>query len=360
MARRIGFDLQAGLDPNPSGLGYYVNSLYQALKDNQPSDLEIVGLRGRGGDLSTLARVLHDRFELPRLAKQARVEAIHQPAFSAPKSNLPVIWTLHDLRALTANEAMSAAGSWYWRKYLPYSARWADRIVCTSPSTIPDALKYLGRPKNDYQVIPIGLPSKLISWRPSGQLTASCLGKFNLNQPYFVTVGTIQPVKNIPFLISVLARLVKDEGTKRQLVIIGKKGWGYPEVQTKLKELGLIEGRDVVITDYLTDEEKWSLIAGAQAFLFPSKYEGFGIPPLEAQSLGVPVIASNTSSIPWVLGKGAIFAPPDKIEPWLSALPTLERKRQELIKIGRENAKRFDWQEIARQWLAVYQEVTRG
>ncbi len=354
--RNVGIDIQILQSGEHSGYGYYLSGLYQALEKQAPQSINIVGLTSKWErDLSTVERFWHDRFEVPRVAAKAGVDILHQPAFSAPKSNKNVIWTLHDLRAIVRNEAMSLPASLYWKKWLPYSSRYADVIVCTSENTRQDAVKVLGLNPDTIPIIPVGVPQELVDWTYDEGLGRMIKTKFKITEPFFSSVGTIQPIKNYPFLIDVFVALRQEYKLKHQLVIIGKKGWDYDAVVARLKQHNLEEGKEVIITGYVTDDEKWSLVHQSEAFLFPSLYEGFGIPPLEAQALSVPVLAANNSSIPGVVGDGALLCSDSEVTTWLNAYEKLTREKKTLLAAGKQNITHYYWNAIADQWLKLYQ-----
>jgi len=354
---RIGLDLQPLQTNQATGLGYYLKGLHQALIAQKNKE-EIVGLKGHyQQELTTYQRFLHDRFELPRLARQAKVDVLHQPGFSCPKAAMPVVWTLHDLRPITANEKMSVTASLFWKWWLPRSARYADAIVCISESTKADAKRYLPLANKRIEVIPVGVPEEVFEWRASDDQTKQTQNKFHLTQPYLVAIGTIQPVKNYPILTEVLVKLRQESGQQYQLVIVGKKGWGYSALAEAIKSAGLIENQDIIVTDYVTEMEKLSLIKGATTLVMPSLYEGFGIPIVEAQALGVPVLVSNTSSMPEVAGEGQLTADPHNAESWVKSLIEVQSQRSRLIDLGKKNIERFRWNNIAKQWLELYRSL---
>lgn len=351
---RVGLGAQVLQSQEHSGFGYYANGLYKALLAQKDKDIEIVLLESKWArDLSTLERFYHDRFELPKVGEEKDVDIIHQPVFSCPKSSKKVIWTLHDLRPLIVNEPMSLPASMYWKKWLPYSARYATQIVYTSQNSRHDGVKYLGL-SSELPIIPVGIPQEVVDWHKDNENKKKNLQKFALHQPYFSTLGTIQPIKNYPFLLDVFARLRQEFNLQHQLVIIGKKGWDYDAVKQKLVEHKFEEGKEVIITGYVSDDEKWSLMQDSEAFLFPSLYEGFGIPPLEAQALGVPLISANNSSLPEVVGDGGVLASATEVDSWLVAYNELQDKKQAIVKAGKKNIERFFWDKIAKEWLDLY------
>ncbi len=172
-----------------------------------------------------------------------------------------------------------------------------------------------------------------------------------------MAVGTIQPIKNYPVLPEVLVKLRQQSGQNYQLVIVGKKGWGYPSLAEEIKRAGLTENQDIVVTDYVSEAEKYSLMKQSKALVMPSFYEGFGIPIVEAQALGVPVVVSNTSSMPEVAGERQLTADPQNAESWVKALNELETQRGDLIDQGKKNIERFRWHNIAKQWLDLYRSL---
>ncbi len=356
--KRIGLDIQVLQYKEASGFGFYVAGLYGALQQQRPPEVEMIGLKSQWPEnLPTWKRWYHDRFELPRAAREQAIDVLHQTCFSCPPYGKKVVWTLHDLRPLVLRERMSLPASLYWRTWLPRSQRYADRIVCTSESTRRDAAKYLGIAASEMEVIPVGVAESTVSWQSNPHHLAEYKKKFAITAPYFSTVATIQPIKNLPFLIDVFVALKKEFNLVHQLVIIGKKSWDYDTVKKKLIDHHLTEGQEVIITDYVSEDEKLSLIHGSVALLFPSLYEGFGIPPIEAQAVGTPVIASHASSLPDVIGDGGLLCSPTEVSDWIAAYDTLQRQRSDLIEKGKLNVKRFDWDTIAEQWLAVYKNV---
>lgn len=354
---RVGLDIQATRTDQPTGLAVTVNSLSAALQQAK-ADFEVVPLKGRiSRELSTAERFWHDRFELPRLATQAGVDVLHQPAFSCPKWRGPVVWTVHDLRPITSNEGMSLTASLYWKEWLPASARNATKIVCTTEHVAEEVKAVLKVDPAKLEIIGFGLPTGVTEFRSDETALEDLRGQYQLTDPYFSCVATLQPIKNIPFLIRVFAALRRQLNLPHQLVVIGSKAWNYPVVQQAMAEEGLTENKDVVVTGFVSDADKWQLVSGSDAFLFPSLNEGYGLPPLEAQALGVPVISSNAGALPEVLGNGAIFATPTVASEWLSAYERLVKERETLIKAGRANSQRHSWPEIAAKYRSLYQQL---
>jgi glycosyltransferase involved in cell wall biosynthesis len=205
---------------------------------------------------------------------------------------------------------------------------------------------YLGR---DETLAPVSDPAALAEVR----------ARYGIVGCYLLYVGTLQPRKNLDRVIEAFARLAGTPAfTDVKLVLAGKRGWLYDDLFAQVKRLGLT-GR-VIFPGYVADEHLLALLSGAQAFVFPSLYEGFGIPVLEAGACGVPVITSNTSSLPEVAGDAALLVDPhdvDAIAEAMYRLVTDDALRAELARRGLENVKRFSWEKCGRETLAVILEA---
>jgi glycosyltransferase involved in cell wall biosynthesis len=181
--------------------------------------------------------------------------------------------------------------------------------------------------------------------------------KFRLPRPYILFVGTLEPRKNIVSLLEAYRRI--SESRDELLVIVGKKGWFYESIFTKVKELELNER--VRFTGFVSEEEKFALIRHCRIFIYPSLYEGFGLPVLEALSMGIPTITSNISSMPEVAGDAALLTDPGNIAAIAGAMLRLlndPEKRLELSVKAVRQASRFSWENTAQQTLALYKNLS--
>ena len=184
--------------------------------------------------------------------------------------------------------------------------------------------------------------------QPSEAFLAETRKRFSIPGPYFLFVGITRPRKNIPGLLKAFHRFAQNH-TDVQLVLAGRIDTSFVDVAQEISSLGL--EKRVIQTGFVTDEQKAALYKGALALVFPSFYEGFGIPVVEAQSLGTPVLTSNTSSLPEVAGDGALFVDPGDTDAIARGMEKLldAQSRRELVLKGYENVKRFSWKTAAHQ-----------
>jgi glycosyltransferase involved in cell wall biosynthesis len=182
--------------------------------------------------------------------------------------------------------------------------------------------------------------------------------KWNVDQPYILAVGTLEPRKNLPTLLRAFAK-IKDD-IPHQLVLVGPEGWLTGKLKSTLDELAL--GDRVRLTGFVSDEELGGWYSAADLFAFPSYYEGFGLPTIEAMLCGAPVLASNTSSFPEVVGDAGILIPPTDIDTWAEAMCDLVRdegRRNDLREKGLVRAESFSWRRTAQETYDIYTSVAR-
>ncbi len=268
--------------------------------------------------------------------------------------------TVHDLGYLYYPESHRA-----WdRRYLDWSTRWSARqaaaVLVDSAATGRDLARAYGIPPARIHVVHLGWDEHLHRV-DDPVLVAETRARYRLGERYLLYVGTLQPRKNLERVVEAFARLAAQPALSDiQLVLAGKKGWLYDALFAQVSRLGL--DHRVLFPGYVPDEHLPALLSGATAFVYPSLYEGFGIPVLEAGACGVPVITSNTSSLPEVAGDAAILVDPhnvDEIAEAMYRIITDDALRAELARRGRENVKRFSWEKCARETLAVLEQVAR-
>lgn len=355
---KIGIDYQTALGQK-TGFGFYVENLVKNLEAIDKKNQYILFRPKSKEDFSTIRRFWWDQFIIPAKALKNRVDILHQPAFAAPIFYPgKIIITVHDLIAMFIGSDIPFISRQYFGRWMPLTHKRADHIITISEHTKKDIINLLKIPEEKITVIPLAASQSFKPIKEKSRL-AEIKNKFKTGDVFFLHVGTITPRKNLELIVSAFAELAKSDG-EAKLVIAGKKGWFYEKLHKIIKNLA-IEKR-VVFTDYITEEEKILLYNAATALVFPSIYEGFGLPPLEAMSCGLPVIASSASSIPEVVGEAGILLDPNDLEGWAQAMRQvihLEKLRQKMSGDGLKQAKKFSWQKTAEKTIEVYEKVYR-
>lgn len=238
------------------------------------------------------------------------------------------------------------------------SCRRADRIITISEFSKQEIIKYLGIPSEKIAVVPCAVDHSVYNNIIDLDLLTVIKNKFNIDQDYFLYLGTLEPRKNIERLIDAYAALHKRDTLIPKLVIAGKNGWNYDNVFKKVNDYKINE--NVIFTGYIKAEEAVTLLKGALAFVFPSIYEGFGMPPLEAMACGVPIITSNVSSLPEVVQDAGYLIDPFSAEDLSEAMFEIinnSEKRERLIEKGLKRAKEFTWKGSAELLRSVYENM---
>ena len=279
--------------------------------------------------------------------------------------NLPLIWskrsviTIHDLINLLTPEYHHLLERVMYKILLKCVVRWADRIIAISEYTKQDIIKHLNADKKKIKVIHPATDSR---FQPilNRKVIEIMKSKYHIQGRYILTVGKSYIHKNIPHLIKAFKNLVSKENIEHKLVLVGEKYLVQANLQIQkiIAELDLEE--KVIWLGYIDDEDMPAMFTGADLFVLPSYYEGFGFPVLEAMSCGTPVIASNVTSIPEVVGDAGILVSPTDVEELtrsMSALLKDQELRNTLIKKGLERSKTFSWEKCARETLEVYNEL---
>lgn len=294
--------------------------------------------------------------------------------FHAPTGSLPLgykgksVVTVHDLAIYLKPEWFPGGQFFSRRLVVPSSLRRAARVIAVSHSTARDVQRIFAVPERKIRVIPEGV--ELLPPHEEGLEREPVLKRLGLEKPYLLFLGTIEPRKNVDGLVRAYASLAERfprlvEGV--ELVIAGTVGWKaeavLKDIEAANRRFGA-KGPRIRLLGYVGAEDKVPLMAHALAFVFPSRYEGFGLPILEAMSLGVPVISSNVSSIPEIAGGGAaLLVDPLRHEEIALAMKHLiedPMKRAALGRRGLERSAEYRWDRTAGETLEVYEEAARG
>lgn len=266
--------------------------------------------------------------------------------------------TVHDLGYLYYPQAHTRWARWYLRWSTCYNAHAAAHVLVDSEATRRDLLQHCRAAPDRVTVVYPGYGPDFTPVRDSARI-AAVRARYRIPDPYVIYVGTLQPRKNLVTLMDAMAALVA-QGRAEHLVIAGKKGWLYQSLFTYVQQLGLEER--IHFTGYVPQEDLSALLTGAQAFVLPSLYEGFGLPVLEAMACATPVVCSNVSSLPEVAGDAAILVNPRDTAQWVQALRCVlddANLRSELIQKGLLQASRFSWERCAQQTLQILETVSQ-
>lgn len=364
----IGFDGSRAFAKDRTGTENYSYQLLRVLAKIDRNNQYIIYLRTQGVPLQGWL----DNFQLreihwPRFWTQAglalqtfkdKLDILFVPAHTLPlirKPGLKTVITVHDL----GSEYLPSMHQVKQRLYLSfiqeYQLKGAFKIIAVSKATKDDLIKRIGIAPDKIAVVYEGYDK--MQFRPiRNDILVDSLRQYALKPgEYFLFVGTIQPRKNLERIIKAFAI---SQYPNIDLVIAGSKGWLSDQIYQLPKRLG-IEGR-VKFLGYVSEKDLPALYSGAIALIFPSLFEGFGLPILEAQACGCPVITSNVSSMPEVVGKGAIYVNPYKVDDIVKGMMEITTNyelRTKLANLGFENVKRFSWEKCARETLAVLESL---
>ncbi len=351
---RIAIDTQSTLG-HKTGIGQYTIRLLEALRRAAPQHEYLELNWGQDITMRTDRRLRWQQLELPSRARAARADLLHVPGFDAPiRKRCPVVLTVHDLIGMLFPRNLPPISRLYWARWLPFTARFADAIVADSEATRRDILRLLRLPTEKITVVPLGVDDR---FRPQpAQRIADCRARHGLPRHYILYTGTLEPRKGIDTLIDAFARLA--DHIPHHLVLVGKRGWHWEPFMQQMAAGG-VEARTQVV-DYVPDDDLPGLYAGAAAFTFPSRYEGFGLPVLEAMACGTPVVCSNAASLPEIADQAAELVPPDDPQALADAVERVladPAMADALRDKGLQRAREFTWDKTAQATLAIYQNV---
>jgi glycosyltransferase involved in cell wall biosynthesis len=370
----IGIDASRAAMSHPTGTEIYSQRLIQALLALESPHRFRLYFRGAvppglfpGADLCIAP--------FPRLWTHVRLswemarrppDALFVPAHVVPLVHPPAsLVTVHDLGYLHFPQAHP----WQQRFYLDLSTRWSVRVsahvLADSAATKADLVARYGTPPDKVTVAYPGRDETMAPVLEPAEIEA-VKARHGIVGDYFLYVGTLQPRKNLVRLVKAFAALRPDAPSapverRTLLVLAGKRGWLYNDLFKLVSRLGL-EGR-VLFPGYVPNEDKAALMGGALAFVFPSLYEGFGLPVLEAQACGCPVITSTTSSLPEVAGDGALLVDPRDTGAIAMAMERVASDlalREGLVERGLAHVRRFSWVACARAVLSAVEQSARS
>ena len=370
---RIGIDYTAAAHQG-AGIGRYTRGLIGALTRLEGKNEYRLFVAGGGGlfgqaqwpsnvrlctiplSQRNLTRIWH-RLRLP-----LPVEVFTGPLdlFYSPDFVLPPVWrartllTVHDLSFVRYPQTADRRLHRYLNVAVPRSVWRADHILADSQNTAHDLTELWGVPSEKISVLYPGVESRFRPVTDAAEL-ARVREQYDLSQRFILSVGTLQPRKNYERLIRAFGQLwATTEGRPYRLVVVGGKGWLYESIFDCVRELGL--EKEVLFPGFVADEDLPALYTLADLFAFPSLYEGFGLPVLEAMACGTPVVCSEASSLPEAAGDAALLVDPLDVEGWAKAMGRAlsdEMLKRELVARGLAQARRFSWERAAGELLEI-------
>jgi len=315
--------------------------------------------RSSWSTVNPIVRIAWEQLIQPWALWRERVDLAHALAFVGPLvTPCPLVVTIFDLSFLRFPERFRLPNRLYLRWFTRLTARRARRIIAISRHTKRDVVSLLGVPEGRVDVVYCGVSVEL---RPRPQEEVDAFRRqHGLPERFILYLGTLEPRKNISGLLRAFAQARRRQFIDSQvkLVVAGAKGWHYKNIFALVEREGLQD--DVLFPGYVPEEKKVWWYNAACCFVYPSLYEGFGLPPLEAMACGTPVIVSNAASLPEVGGEAAILVDPHDAEELSQALGEVlgdAGRREEMRRRGLEQAQRFSWLETARQTVQVYRRV---
>jgi glycosyltransferase involved in cell wall biosynthesis len=367
---RIGVDATA-LPAQPVGAGYYILHLVRAFSQTDYGFEVIVFCHRQGLNLLGLAKSTHMKFIevpdytpaqrllweqtlFPACIRRAGVDLLHslhytKPLFSPTRS----VVTFHDMTFFLYPGLHTRLKRLFFPAAIRASAKQADALIAVSESTRRDSIRILNISPEKITTTVLGVEP---IFRPitDERLLQAIREKYKLPQRFLLYVGLVEPRKNLPLLIRAFKRLL-DGGLEHSLVIVGRLGWGYEGVFRLIEECNLKDR--VTFTGYIDRQELPFIYNSAEVFVYPTLYEGFGLPVLEAMACGTPVVTTDIASLPEIVGEAGLLTPvSDEVNLGKNIMNILENPelRQRLSMAGCERAAGFTWERTARETAQVY------
>lgn len=377
----IGIDGSRAFLKRRTGIEEYSYQVIRHLRDELPETQVVLYIRAdQNVDFELPENWKVKKLWAPRFWTQIRLSfemLVNRPdVLLVPAHTVPLIHpentavVIHGLEYEFCPKAYSLWGRLSMRMAIKFSCRVAKSVICVSENTKKDVMRLYGTPEKKITVVYEGYEKYVLalvsgeekhsedslSERKTGvvlmlgQQASKCFSFLSFQSPYFLFIGRLEERKNVVRFIEAFGMLKEKYALPHKLVLAGKPGYGYESVQSKVAVSMYKE--DIIELGYISEEEKWQLLEHAEAFLFATLYEGFGIPVLEAQSVGTPVITSNNSSLPEVAGDGALLVDPENIEAIMEAMHRLvsdNELKNGILKKASENVQRFSWAQCSKE-----------
>lgn len=359
-----------------SGVGQYVKRLTEAMQQLRPeNEYTVFGfhfITKRGLPADDISSVFLRKYI--RMMPGRAYNLLYKKAFKLPidvllRSRPDVVlygnfaywplWTgassivvIHDLGFIDMPEYVEAKNRKFLQKFVPYSVRKATHVVTISEHAKKRIIQNYGVDPEKISIVQPSIDHEIYHPRSIDEITIA-RKKYSLPSKYFLFVGTLEPRKNLVGLLDAYAQLSEDIQKKYPLILVGGRGWADEEIQERLKRY---KNLPIIRPGYVHDEYLPAVISGARALLWPSFYEGFGMPPLEAMACGTPVLTSATTSLPEVVDKSAVIVNPfdvQDIQKGIKLLALDDALCKRLSREGIKRAKQFSWNKSAQKMFNV-------
>jgi glycosyltransferase involved in cell wall biosynthesis len=354
-----------------TGAGVYVARLLAALAARGEVRLEVFCAPGSATSLAAPgvgmhpvaaaragrpARIAWTQLLAGRAARSARADLLHGVHYELPlAARPPQVVTVHDLTLLTNPEWHEPGKVRYFGWALRRAVRVARRVLCVSATTARDLAELLEVPPERIDVTRLGT-----DLHPAAQAEVAAVARrLGLDGPYLLGLGTVEPRKDLPTLVRAFAALAGE--LPHRLVLAGLAGWGQGALAEAVASSGVADR--ILLCGYLPEADKAALLTGAEVFAYPSRYEGFGLPVLEAMACGTPVVTTTGGSLPEVAGDAALLVEPgdpDALAAALAKLATDPAARQAAAARGQARAATFTWDRCATETTAAYHRALDG
>lgn len=371
---RIGFNARALLDHG--GIGAYTRNLLRhlvtytiedhlaifvprlSLLDYLPPGTHWQGIEVQGGN-----RVLWEQYKLPAAIAQQQLDVYHSPDFTLPgRLAVPGIVTVHDLSFILHPEGVAPRTRWLYRSYVPKSVAKADLVLCDSQATLNDVRQQGWGPPHRLQVVPLGVDPVFFDELEEDAIYGFTM-RAGIPRDYILYLGALDKRKNLPVLLKAYRLLLEELPAAVHPPALVLAGPDHGE-RGNLEQLaaGLEVADTVHFLGYVDEADLPALFQGARLFCYPSLFEGFGLPPLQAMASGTPVVASEATSLPEVVGDAGVLLDPADPVAWATAMVDLLSDRtywMTLHRAGQERARSMTWHQTARLTYEAYLRVVR-
>jgi len=361
-----------------TGVQHYAGGISRALSALQAADVEFIVFAGREGRRSrepglTLKAgrfpaggpsrgIIWEQALLRRMARKARVDLLFNPANMAPLDPpVPSVVTIHDLAFLLFPRFFSRTFARYYRAAIPRVARQARAVITDSESARADLVERLRLPEEKVSVVPLGV-SPRFKQRPAPEKREEVRRRYRLPDRFFLSLSSQEPRKNLARIVRAYRMLPEEITGEYGLVLAG--GGGHVFADTDIPtEIRRIKTGKAVATGRVPDDDLVAIYHMASSLVYPSLYEGFGLPVLEAMAAGTPVVTSNRSSLPEVAGRAAALVDPESVEELAAAMELIATDSGTanlLIERGRKRASEFTWEVSAQKTLEILRRAAAG